>query len=158
MLINDGQPDMQDSAKIQTWKHNPRSVTPVNYKRGLTLSIPQLTDPNPTFPHDDFPQNGRGDSPAPTPRKVRGGFNSWRKPMSDFVKMIDDMVDAVDELTYCNYRHNRNISTVSPERWEKVYGPQAREMEKRYQLERIANSPNYFDDPVNVAAYENRAR
>lgn len=71
---------------------------------------------------------------------------------------MDELIDLVDELMYRNYRHNRDISTLSPERWETVYGPQAKEMEKRYRLERIANAPNYFDDPVNVDAYERRAR
>lgn len=45
-------------------------------------------------------------------------------------------VELVDELTYINYRHNRQISPhVSPERWAKVYGPTSKAMETRYQGE-----------------------
>lgn len=39
----------------------------------------------------------------------------------------------IDTLTYISYAHNRMLSPeISPERWEKVYGPTA-EMEQRFQ-------------------------
>lgn len=39
----------------------------------------------------------------------------------------------IDELTYVNYAHNRQISpSVSVERWQKVYGPNTEAMERRY--------------------------
>jgi hypothetical protein len=42
----------------------------------------------------------------------------------------------VNYLTYCNYRHNRTISPhVTPEQWEKVYGPNTPTMERCYQEE-----------------------
>ena len=42
----------------------------------------------------------------------------------------------VDELTYRSYAYNRERSPeVSPERWEKVFGPQAKQMEMRLQAE-----------------------
>lgn len=44
--------------------------------------------------------------------------------------------ELVDQLTYLNYAHNRTISpNVTPERWEKVYGPGVWEMEEQYQRE-----------------------
>jgi hypothetical protein len=47
----------------------------------------------------------------------------------------------VSELTYMNYAHNRNISPeITPERWEKVYGPRTPEMELRYQNEKVAQT------------------
>ena len=53
-----------------------------------------------------------------------------------FTAGIDNIVNFVDELTYINYRHNRKISpSVSAERWERVYGPNAPAMEARYQAE-----------------------
>ena len=42
----------------------------------------------------------------------------------------------VDDLIYFNYRHNRTISPeVTPERWEKIYGPNTMAMEERFQAE-----------------------
>lgn len=42
----------------------------------------------------------------------------------------------VSDLTYINYAYNRRRSPdVSPERWEKVYGPQTWVMEERFQRE-----------------------
>lgn len=56
--------------------------------------------------------------------------------MSEFVRKIDSLIDLVDELTYRNYRHNRNISpNITVERWEKCYGPNTQAMETRYQQE-----------------------
>jgi hypothetical protein len=50
--------------------------------------------------------------------------------------MISNWADIIDDLTYRNYAHNRQLApSVSPERWEKIYGPQAREMEERYAAE-----------------------
>lgn len=50
--------------------------------------------------------------------------------------------EVVDYLTYRNYVHNRRIAPhVTPERWEKVYGPGAREMEEQYQRELGAQAP-----------------
>lgn len=71
-----------------------------------------------------------------------------------FISKIDSLLGIVDELTYINYRHNRNLSPhITPERWEKSYGPQAKAMEERYQQE-----IDYFANPVNRMAYENRAK
>lgn len=45
-------------------------------------------------------------------------------------------LEFIDELTYRNYAHNRRISPqVTPERWEKAYGPNAVAMEERFQRE-----------------------
>jgi len=42
----------------------------------------------------------------------------------------------IDELTYINYKHNRQLSPeVTPERWVKVYGDNTLEMEKRLREE-----------------------
>ena len=52
------------------------------------------------------------------------------------------MSDAqlVDELTYINYKHNRNHSPDrTPEQWARVY-PNAEALEKRYQDERAKES------------------
>ena len=44
--------------------------------------------------------------------------------------------NVLDELTYINYKSNRGYKPdITPERWEKVYGPQTQEMERRYQRE-----------------------
>lgn len=44
--------------------------------------------------------------------------------------------EIIDDLTYCNYRHNRRLRPdISPERWVKVYGPNAVAMEERFQEE-----------------------
>ena len=43
--------------------------------------------------------------------------------------------EAVRDLTYVSYRHNREIAPdVSAERWEKIYAD-AKAMEARYQAE-----------------------
>lgn len=49
--------------------------------------------------------------------------------------LIKDVSNLVDELTYINYAHNRNISSISPERWATVYGATSAAMEERYQRE-----------------------
>lgn len=55
-----------------------------------------------------------------------------------FPDTIDGLIDLVDELTYINYRHNRNLSPhISVERWELVYGAPAPAMEARYQAEKL---------------------
>jgi hypothetical protein len=54
-------------------------------------------------------------------------------------QVVNDPQACVDFLTYCNYAHNRELSPgVSPEQWEKVYGPNTKEMERRYQAEKAA--------------------
>lgn len=54
-------------------------------------------------------------------------------------KSTEDVHNIVSDLTYINYRHNRQISPhVTPERWEKVYGPSTKMMEFQYQRE-LAN-------------------
>ena len=41
--------------------------------------------------------------------------------------------EIVDELTYRSYAHNRRLSPgVAPERWVKVYGESAAQMEERF--------------------------
>ena len=46
--------------------------------------------------------------------------------------------ELTDELTYANYAHNRRICPgVTVERWAKVYGPSAYDMENRFQREEI---------------------
>lgn len=48
-----------------------------------------------------------------------------------------DALDIVSELTYRSYAHNRRITpAVSAERWELVFGPNAKQMEQRFQDER----------------------
>ena len=43
---------------------------------------------------------------------------------------------TVDRLNYASYAHNRRVfPNVSPERWEKVFGPQVKEMEKKFQAQ-----------------------
>jgi hypothetical protein len=50
--------------------------------------------------------------------------------------MLADSQRLMDELTYSNYRYNRVLSPeITPERWERVYGPSAKEMEARFQKE-----------------------
>lgn len=46
--------------------------------------------------------------------------------------------ELIDELTYINYAHNRDLAPgITPERWKKVYGAEAVEkMEARLQAER----------------------
>jgi len=60
------------------------------------------------------------------------------------VLVMEEMVNPtqfISELDYINYRHNRNISPeVSVERWRRVYGPTADEMEARYQREQNTNA------------------
>jgi hypothetical protein len=47
----------------------------------------------------------------------------------------------LEYLTYCSYRSNRLRSPdITPERWAKVFGPQAEEMEARFQNERTDRS------------------
>jgi len=42
----------------------------------------------------------------------------------------------VDELTYENYSANRERSPeITPERWARIYGPSAVQLEARYQAE-----------------------
>jgi hypothetical protein len=42
--------------------------------------------------------------------------------------------EVVDDLTYRNYVHNRQISPhISVERWTKAYGPNTAAMEERFQ-------------------------
>lgn len=49
--------------------------------------------------------------------------------------------DIVSDLTYRNYAYNRDISPdITPERWEKIYGPVTQAMEKRYQKEKAAGA------------------
>ena len=44
--------------------------------------------------------------------------------------------DLVQDLIFLNYCHNRRLSPgISPQRWEKVYGPSVWEMEEQYQGE-----------------------
>ena len=44
--------------------------------------------------------------------------------------------DIVQDLVFRNYCHNRRLSPgISPERWEKVYGPGVWDMEKQFQAE-----------------------
>ena len=60
-----------------------------------------------------------------------------------------NMNDAklICELTYINYKHNREISpNVTPKRWELVYGLNASLMEKRYTDELLAEV--YSDDTI----------
>lgn len=46
--------------------------------------------------------------------------------------------DVFDYMTYVNYRSNRdNDPSISPERWEKIYGPSVKSMEVRYQSELV---------------------
>jgi hypothetical protein len=50
--------------------------------------------------------------------------------------------EMIDELTYINYRHNRELSPqISVERWAAIYGPKSEYMETRYQRERSVSSP-----------------
>jgi hypothetical protein len=49
---------------------------------------------------------------------------------------LDSPDQIIDELTYVNYRANRGYSPeITPERWEKVYGPKVYRMEQRFQME-----------------------
>lgn len=49
---------------------------------------------------------------------------------------ISDLTSTVDRLTFASYAHNRRVfPQVSPERWEKVFGPQVKEMEIQFQAE-----------------------
>ena len=49
----------------------------------------------------------------------------------------EDMAELIDSLTYSSYRHNREISPeVTPERWQKVFGPSTDAMEQKYQGEK----------------------
>lgn len=44
--------------------------------------------------------------------------------------------ELIDDLTYFNYAHNRNLSPhITPESWAKVYGQRTPAMEERYQRE-----------------------
>ena len=55
--------------------------------------------------------------------------------------------DIICELTYINYKHNRELSPeISPERWEKVYGESTPSMERRYTDELLAEV--YSDDTI----------
>jgi hypothetical protein len=46
---------------------------------------------------------------------------------------MQQLIEAVDELTYRNYKFNRDISPdVSADRWKKIYGAQSGPMEARY--------------------------
>ena len=46
-------------------------------------------------------------------------------------------IEIVDELTYRSYAFNRQRSPeITPERWEKVFGPSAARMEEKFQNER----------------------
>lgn len=45
-------------------------------------------------------------------------------------------LDLVQDLVYVNYAHNRRIAPhVTPQQWEKVYGPEVWRMEEQFQLE-----------------------
>jgi hypothetical protein len=51
----------------------------------------------------------------------------------------DSSKGILDHLLYASYRHNRVIAPdVSPERWAKIYGPMAAQMEERFQAEKSA--------------------
>lgn len=46
-------------------------------------------------------------------------------------------MNIIDELTYRSYRWNRQLTPdVKAERWELIFGPQAIDMEARFQRER----------------------
>lgn len=48
----------------------------------------------------------------------------------------DIILDAIDELTYRNYRWNREQAPeILPASWKKIYGPNADAYEARYQAE-----------------------
>lgn len=50
--------------------------------------------------------------------------------------MITKIHQAVDELTYINYKFNRiEYPEVSPQRWANVYGKNSESMEERFQKE-----------------------
>ncbi len=52
--------------------------------------------------------------------------------------VIADARSLTNELTYSSYRYNRTLSPeISAERWEKVYGPSAKDMEVRFQKEGV---------------------
>jgi hypothetical protein len=60
------------------------------------------------------------------------------------------MVGLVSELTYQNYRFNREQAPeVSPERWANVFGSQAAELEERYQAECLTEA-----SPGDVRSFE----
>ena len=51
--------------------------------------------------------------------------------------MLEHALGIVDDLTYGNYAHNRRRSPeVTPERWIKVYGEPAVQMEERFKREK----------------------
>lgn len=44
--------------------------------------------------------------------------------------------NLIKELTYVSYHHNRQLAPeITPEQWEKVFGPAAQAMEARFQCE-----------------------
>lgn len=50
--------------------------------------------------------------------------------------LIPDLGQLVDNLTYRSYKHQRDtFPDTHSERWEAIYGPQAVQMEERYQRE-----------------------
>lgn len=50
---------------------------------------------------------------------------------------IQNNTKIIDHLTYCSYRHNRNISpNVTPEQWKSIFF-NVDEMEARYQREKL---------------------
>ena len=50
--------------------------------------------------------------------------------------MILNDLALVDDLMYASYSHQRQLfPEVAAERWQKIYGPSAVEMESRYQKE-----------------------
>ena len=42
--------------------------------------------------------------------------------------------EIIRSLTFSSYSHNRGLDpSITPERWEKIYGPDTMEMERLYQ-------------------------
>ena len=53
----------------------------------------------------------------------------------DGITQLVTLNEAIADLTYINYRHNRRLApNISPESWAKIYAD-AKSMEARYQAE-----------------------
>lgn len=49
---------------------------------------------------------------------------------------MQQLIEIVDELTYRNYKFNRDLSPdVEPARWKALYGKQSNALEARYMHE-----------------------
>ena len=54
--------------------------------------------------------------------------------LHELAELVNNPKEAIGLFTFASYVHNRKISPeVSPEQWEKIYGPTTLAMEAKYQ-------------------------